>query len=112
MRFRGRISLILIIAAMALLSTAGRILGLYADWLWFREVQFTSVFVIVLRAEVILGMVTGAVFFVILYGNVALARWLAPRDVLVVAAAAYTRASDELRRLDELLQQLRKTDTR
>ena len=96
MRFRGRLSLILIIAAIALLSTAGQILGLYTDWLWFREVQFTSVFVTVLRTEVLLGMVTGAVFFVILYGNVALARRLAPRDVLVVADDALGLPSPEI----------------
>jgi len=27
--------------------TAGQIVGVYTDWLWFREVQFTSVFVTV-----------------------------------------------------------------
>jgi uncharacterized protein len=96
MRFRGRLSLILIIAAIALLSTAGRILGLYTDWLWFREVQFTSVFVTVLRTEVLLGVVTGAAFFVILYGNVALARRLARRDVLVVADDALGLPSPEI----------------
>jgi len=96
MRFRGRMSLILIIAAMALLSTAGQLLGLYTDWLWFRKVQFTSVFVTVLRTEVLLGVVTGAAFFVILYGNVALARWLAPRDVLVVADDALGLPSPEI----------------
>ena len=34
------------------------------------------------------------------------------KTLLDAADAAYTRASDELRRLGELLQQLRKTDTR
>ena len=58
MRIRGPLLLLLVIAAVALLSTAGQILGLYTDWLWFREVQFTSVFVTVLRTEVLLGVVT------------------------------------------------------
>jgi len=44
--------------------------GFYTDWLWFREVQFTSVFVTVLQAQVLVGVVTGVVFFLILYGNV------------------------------------------
>jgi uncharacterized membrane protein (UPF0182 family) len=77
--------LILALATIALLSTAGQILGFYTDWLWFREVQFTSVFVTVLRTQVLLGMVTGAAFFLILYGNVTLARRLATREALVVA---------------------------
>src|SRR5712692_1061574 len=96
MRIRGPLAFLLVIAAITLLSTAGQILGLYTDWLWFREVQFTSVFVTVLRTEVLLGVVTGAAFFVILYGNVALARWLAPRDVLVAADDALGLPSPEI----------------
>jgi uncharacterized protein len=96
MRFRGPLLLLLVIAAITLLSTAGQILGLYTDWLWFREVQFTSVFVTVLQTEVLLGVVTGAAFFLILYGNVTLARWLAPRDVIVVTNDALGLPSPEI----------------
>src|SRR2546425_3992091 len=65
--------------------TAGQIVGVYTDWLWFREVQFTSVFVTVLQTQILLGVVTGAAFFLILHGNVTLARRLATREALVVA---------------------------
>jgi uncharacterized protein len=84
MRLRGSL-LLIIIVAFALLSMVGQILGLYTDWLWFREVQFTSVFVTILRTQVILGVVTGAAFFLILYLNVLLAWRLSPRDAIVVA---------------------------
>jgi uncharacterized membrane protein (UPF0182 family) len=84
MRIHGLTWLVLAIATLVLLSTAGQILGFYTDWLWFHEVQFTSVFVTVLQAEILVGLVTGAVFFALLYGNVALAWRLAPRDVLMV----------------------------
>src|SRR3989475_2246028 len=84
-RVSGLTWLILALATLALLSTAGQIVGVYTDWLWFREVQFTSVFVTVLQTQVLLGVVTGAAFFLILYGNVTLARWLATREALVVA---------------------------
>jgi hypothetical protein len=30
--------LLLVLAAIALLGPVGRLLGLYTDWLWFREV--------------------------------------------------------------------------
>jgi uncharacterized membrane protein (UPF0182 family) len=83
MRIRGVIWLILGIALLALMNTAGQIVGLYKDWLWFREVQFTSVFLTVLQAQVLVGMVTGVVFFLILYGNVIVARRLSPRETLV-----------------------------
>ncbi len=85
MRVLGLTWLILALATLALLSTAHQILGLYTDWLWFREVQFTSVFVTVLRTQVLVAVVTGAAFFLILYGNVTLARWCAPREALVAA---------------------------
>jgi uncharacterized membrane protein (UPF0182 family) len=96
MSLRGLLSLGLVLAAFALLSTAGQLLGLYTDWLWFREVQFTSVFVTVLRTEVFLGAVTAAAFFLILYGNVLLARRLAPRDVLVAVDDALGLPSPEV----------------
>ena len=95
MRLRGFLLLILVVA-IALLSMVGQILGLYTDWLWFREVQFTSVFLTVLRTQVILGVVTAAAFFLILYLNVLLARRLAPRDAIVVADDALGLPSPEI----------------
>jgi len=76
--------LFLALAALVLLTTAGQILALYVDWFWFREVRFTSVFFRVIEAEALVGLVAGAAFFAILYGNLTLARRLAPRDVLVL----------------------------
>ena len=96
MRVLGLTWLILALATLALLSTVRQILGLYTDWLWFREVQFTSVFVTVLRTHVLLGVVTGAAFLLILYGNVILARRLAPREALVAAEDAPGLPSPEI----------------
>jgi len=95
MRLRGFLFLIIIVA-FALLSMVGQILGLYIDWLWFREVQFTSVFLTVLRTQVILGAVTAAAFFLILYINVLLALRLAPRDALVAVDDALGLPSPEV----------------
>jgi hypothetical protein len=95
-RVRGLTWLILVTATMALLSMTGHILGLYTDWLWFRDAQFTSVFVTVLQTQVLLGVVTGAAFFLILYGNVTLARRLAPREALVAAEDAPGLPSPEI----------------
>lgn len=83
MRTRALIWLILALAVMAV-STTGQVLGLYADWLWFQEVQFTPVFVSVLQTQALLAVITGLVFFLILYGNLALAWRLAPREVLAL----------------------------
>ncbi len=96
MRVSSLTWLIVAIATLALLSTVGQILGFYTDWLWFREVQFTSVFVTVLRTQILLGMLTGVAFFVILYANVTLARRFAPREVLVAADDALGLPSPEM----------------
>ncbi len=98
MRVSGLTWLILVSAVLVLLSTAGQIVGFYTDWLWFGEVQFTSVFVTILRTEILVGLVTGVAFFVILYGNVALAWRLAPRGTLVLAADVLGLPSPEILR--------------
>ena len=103
-RGRGVAWLFLGFASLALLSTGGQIVGFYADWLWFDEVQFTSVFITVLQTQVLLGVVTGAAFFLILYGNVILARRLASREVLVAVDDAAGLPSPEL--LDSFLRRL------
>jgi len=103
-RVRGLTWLFLALATLALLSTAGQIVGFYTDWLWFREVGFTSVFVTVLQTQVLLGVVTGAAFFLILYGNVILARRLASREVLVVVDDTAGLPSPEV--LDPYLRRL------
>jgi uncharacterized protein len=95
-RVSGLTWLIVALASLALLSTAGQIVGFYTDWLWFGEVQFTSVFVTVLQTQVLLEVVTSAAFFLILYGNVTLARRLAPREALVAADDATGLPSPEM----------------
>jgi uncharacterized membrane protein (UPF0182 family) len=80
---RGLLLLLLVLIACIILSTAGQLIGLYIDWLWFHEVQLTSVFVTVLRTQLLLGVVIGVACFLILYGNVTRAQWLVPRDALV-----------------------------
>jgi len=103
-RVRGSTWLFLALAGLVLLSTGGQIVGFYADWLWFHEVQFTSVFVTVLETQVLLGVVTGVAFFLIFYGNVILARRLASRDVLVAVDDTAGLPSPEV--LDPYLRRL------
>jgi uncharacterized membrane protein (UPF0182 family) len=92
------------VAGLTLLSAGGQIVGFYTDWLWFHEVGFTSVFVTVLQTEVLVGVVTGAAFFLIFYGNVTLARRLASRDVLVAVEDTTGLPSPEV--LDPYLRRL------
>src|SRR5215475_4401731 len=96
MRMHGPTWLILAIAAIALLSSVGQLLDFYTDWIWFGEVQFTSVFLTVLQAKILLGLLTGIAVFAVLYGNVALAWRLAPREILMVADDSLGLPSPEI----------------
>ncbi len=52
---------------------------LYVDWLWFGEVALRQVFWTRLWYGLALGALFGVAFFAIVYGNVAIARRLAPK---------------------------------
>ena len=51
----------------------------YVDWLWFGEVALRTVFWRRIVTGVIVGVVFAVVFFGIVYGNVEIARRLAPK---------------------------------
>lgn len=53
---------------------ATRAIPLYVDWLWFLEIDYTSVFTTILLAKLSLGGLTGLAFFVILYASLMVAR--------------------------------------
>ncbi|MDO8736829.1 MAG: UPF0182 family protein [Thermoleophilia bacterium] len=71
----------------------GRGVYLYTEWLWFGEVGFTSVFWKIITAQLGLGLAAGAVFFLCVYGNIMLARRLAPRFQVGPGADVIERAS-------------------
>ena len=68
-----------VIAVVAIAISAPLLADYYTDWLWFREVHLSVVFWRSIGAESIVGPAFGAAFFVICYGNIELARRLAPR---------------------------------
>jgi uncharacterized protein len=51
----------------------------YTDWLWFGEVGLRVVFWRQIWSRLVVGGVAGVVFFVIFFGNIEVARRLAPR---------------------------------
>ena len=71
--------LLLVAATLALFILLGRGVQLFTDWLWFAEVGFTGVFWKSIVTKLWLSLVAGAFFFVVVYGNVLLARKMAPR---------------------------------
>jgi uncharacterized membrane protein (UPF0182 family) len=51
----------------------------YVDWLWFGEVSLRTVFWKRVGIGLTLGILFGAAFFAVVYGNVAIARRMAPK---------------------------------
>ena len=62
-------TIILLLALLVLLLSSGTLLSLYVNSLWFKEIQYYSVFLKILVNKVLLGLVHAAAFFAILYPN-------------------------------------------
>lgn len=74
-----RFRLILIAFIVLILISFTSIVFFYTDWLWFGEVGFRSVFVKMIEAKAITGLVFGTSFWIFLTANVLVARRLAPK---------------------------------
>ena len=70
---------VIVIGALVLLALLFTFMSqFYVDLLWFREVDYSSVFWTTLRTKFLLGLVFGLIFFVLLYVNLLIVRRLAP----------------------------------
>src|ERR1700730_12538458 len=77
---RGRISILVAAVALFILLTSLRsIAGFYTDYLWFKELHFTSVFRGVLVVQVLLAVFFTLVFFGLMLLNLPIADRIAPR---------------------------------
>ena len=76
---RSRIALIVVAAIVALLLVLDIVLRYYVDWLWYREVGLLTVFWTRITTSLIVGPAFAVLLFAILYGNVEVARRLAPK---------------------------------
>ncbi len=66
---------IVVVAVLALII----FLRYYVDWLWFDEVALRTVFWRRITTGLVVGVIAAVVFFAIVYGNVEIARRLAPK---------------------------------
>ncbi|MBI4744101.1 MAG: UPF0182 family protein [Actinobacteria bacterium] len=79
MRYMGKIKWLFALIVLLFITFAGKIVDLYTEWLWFKEVGFTSVFVKTLFLQIALGIGGGLIFFLFLGANILLARHFAPK---------------------------------
>ena len=96
-RLRPVVIIVGIVIVVALLAV-GRLLGAYVEWLWFGEVGLRSVFWTQVWSRLLLGLAGGALFFVIVFANVELARRLAPPFRVSAAGDVIEPGSEPLRR--------------
>src|SRR6516162_10053165 len=79
-RIRGRIWIVVGVVLLVLLLTSLRSLaGFYTDYLWFKELHFTSVFRGVLVVQVVLALVFTALFFAMMFTSLTIADRVAPK---------------------------------
>jgi uncharacterized protein len=76
---RRRWAIITVAAVIVLAFLLSGLSGFYVDILWFREVQFSSVFWSVFWSKLVLGLIFGFAFFVLLLVNLIIARRITPR---------------------------------
>src|ERR1700722_1249511 len=78
---RFRIGLVIaIVVIIVLVASLRTVADFWTDYLWFKEVHFTSVFRGVLVNEVILAVIFSVAFFLLLFANLTIANRLAPVD--------------------------------
>jgi uncharacterized membrane protein (UPF0182 family) len=75
---RRRLGTVVVLLALVVLFSANRIAVLATDFWWFDERGFRGVFTTILTTRVLLGLGAGLVLFLVIAGNLFLARRLRP----------------------------------
>ena len=77
----SRRRLAVLVAAIVVVVVLALVIFLryYVDWLWFGEVALRTVFWRRITTGLVVGVIAAVVFFAIVYGNVEIARRLAPK---------------------------------
>ncbi len=78
----NRMVLIVFAVLLLLFLLGGSLSGLYTDWLWFGQVQYSGVFLTVLTTKLWLGAAGAALLFSLLWVNLCIAR--RPTDITLV----------------------------
>lgn len=69
---------IVVIVGALLLLFGSAFVGLWTDWLWFKDLGFATIFSTILWTRVKIGILFGVLFFAIIYSNLWYARRIAP----------------------------------
>ncbi|MDD5448638.1 MAG: UPF0182 family protein, partial [Actinomycetota bacterium] len=82
---RGRLTiLIIVLVILFFILVVSPLASIYTDALWYNHIEFQSLFWKMLSSQVILVFAFGAIFFILLYGNIRLARKLPPAQKIAI----------------------------
>ena len=70
----NRMVLIVFAVLLLLFLLAASLSGLYTDWLWFEQVQYSALFLTVLTTRLWVGAAGTALLFFLLWVNLCVAR--------------------------------------
>lgn len=99
MRFARSAKVVAGIALLVVILFGRKALRFWSEWLWFQSLGYESVFTTQLTTKIALGVLVGAVFFALVYGNMALARKLSPGALRPMGSnVIYLRAHPYLER--------------
>jgi uncharacterized protein len=75
---RGRVTIAVLAVVFLLFTLFDRVIGVWTDWLWFKELNYTQVFTGVLRTRLVMFLVVGIGVAVIVAVNLYLAYRMRP----------------------------------
>ena len=95
------ISYIVYGAGLLLVFIVPGLFRLLTDWYWFQEIGFGNIFTTILGAKIFLGLAAGSVSFVVIYGNLLLARKIvASRPLVIRMPEGVGAETDGVKKLD------------
>jgi len=96
---------IVVMVLVLLLALSGGIATFYTDLLWFEDLGQGGVFWTTLVSEWATGLIFGALFFIIMFVNLRIARTMAPRAVLSSTDEVGFRYEMALQQVREVIEQ-------
>jgi len=77
--------------------------GLYTEWLWFKSLEYDSVYATILKTKVLVFFSAAIIFCILFLGNLVLATRLAPKSRPTIWPWAIVRQLQQVSRLSIII---------
>jgi len=104
-KFGGKVARVLLILAgvLVLFIIINISKGLYTEWLWFKSLEYDSVYATILKTKVLVFFSAAIIFCVLFLGNLMLATRLAPKSRPTIWPWAIVRRLQRVSRLSMII---------